>query len=66
LLFTDGVTEARDTAGEEFGEHRLEQCLRSYRGRNAAELRSLILNEVTEFCSDHFDDDATLLGVIAD
>ena len=66
LLFTDGVTEARDDSGEEFGEQRLEQCLRSYRGRNAAELRSLILNEVTEFCSDHFDDDATLLAVIAD
>lgn len=66
LLFTDGVTEARDASGEEFGEHRLEQCLRSYRGSNAAELRSLILREVSEFCSDHFDDDATLLAVIAE
>lgn len=66
LLFTDGVTEARNASGEEFGEQRLEQCLRSYRGRNAAELRSHVLNEVTEFCSDHFDDDATLLAVIAD
>ncbi|HEU4932514.1 MAG TPA: SpoIIE family protein phosphatase [Pyrinomonadaceae bacterium] len=66
LLFTDGVTEARDESGEEFGEHRLEQCLRSYRGSNAAELRSLILKEVTEFCGNHFDDDATLLSVIAD
>jgi phosphoserine phosphatase RsbU/P len=66
LLFTDGVTEARDASGEEFGEHRLEQCLRSYRGSNAAELRSLILKEVTEFCGNHFDDDATLLAVIAD
>jgi sigma-B regulation protein RsbU (phosphoserine phosphatase) len=66
LVFTDGVTEARDASGEEFGEHRLEQCLRSYRGRNAAELRSLILKEVREFCDDHFDDDATLLAVIAD
>ncbi|HKU75261.1 MAG TPA: SpoIIE family protein phosphatase [Pyrinomonadaceae bacterium] len=66
LLFTDGVTEARDESGEEFGEHRLEQCLQSYRGSNAAELRSLILREVTEFCGNHFDDDATLLAVIAD
>ena len=66
LLFTDGVTEARDESGEEFGDHRLEQCLRSYRGSNAAELRSLILNDVTEFCGNHFDDDATLLAVIAD
>ena len=41
LLFTDGVTEARDASGEEFGEQRLQECLRSYRGSNAAELRTL-------------------------
>ena len=66
LVFTDGVTEARDESGEEFGEERLHECLRSYRGRNAAELRTLILNEVTEFCGHQFDDDATLMVVIAD
>lgn len=65
LLFTDGVTEARNPAGEEFGDERLEQCLRTYRGRNARELRTMILDEVTEFCSDNFDDDATLMVVIA-
>jgi phosphoserine phosphatase RsbU/P len=66
LLFTDGVTEARDESGEEFGEDRLQQCLRSYRGGNAAELRTLILNEVTDFCGHKFDDDATLMVAIAD
>ena len=66
LLFTDGVTEARNAAGEEFGEERLEQCLRSYRGRNAAELRTIILNEVTEFCAGDFDDDAALMVVVAE
>jgi sigma-B regulation protein RsbU (phosphoserine phosphatase) len=66
LLFTDGVTEARDAAGEEFGEHRLQECLRSYRGRNAAELRTIILDEVTQFCAGNFDDDAALMVVIAD
>jgi phosphoserine phosphatase RsbU/P len=66
LLFTDGVTEARDGAGEEFGEDRLQECLRSYRGRNAAELRTLILNAVTRFCSNNFDDDAALMVVIAE
>ena len=64
LLFTDGVTEARDVSGEEFGEHRLQQCLRSYRGSNAAELRTRILNEVAEFCADDFEDDATLMVVL--
>ena len=66
LLFTDGVTEARNAAGEEFAEDRLQACLRSYAGRNAAELRTVILNEVTEFCAGNFDDDATLMVLIAD
>jgi sigma-B regulation protein RsbU (phosphoserine phosphatase) len=65
LLFTDGVTEARNADGEEFGEQRLQECLRSHGGRNAAELRTLILNEVTEFCDSNFDDDATLMILIA-
>ena len=66
LLFTDGVTEARNSFGDEFGEERLQECLRSYRGRNAAELRTLILNQVTEFCSNNFDDDAALMVVISE
>ena len=66
LLFTDGVTEARNAEGEEFGEQRLQDCLRSYAGRNAAELRTLILDEVTTFCAGNFDDDATLMIIIAE
>jgi sigma-B regulation protein RsbU (phosphoserine phosphatase) len=66
LLFTDGVTEARDASGDEFGEHRLHECLRSYRGHNAAELRTRILNEVAQFCADDFEDDATLMVVITE
>jgi sigma-B regulation protein RsbU (phosphoserine phosphatase) len=66
VLFTDGVTEARNASGEEFGEERLHACLRSYRGCNAAELRTIILEEVKEFCADNFDDDAALMVVIAD
>lgn len=66
LLFTDGVTEARNASGEEFGEARLQECLRSYRGCNAAELRTIVLEEVKEFCGDNFDDDAALMVVIAD
>lgn len=66
LLFTDGVTEARNAAGEEFGEDRLQEYLRSYRGRNAADLRTIVLNAVSHFCGDKFDDDAALMVVIAE
>ena len=66
LLFTDGVTEARNADGEEFGEERLEHCLRSYTGHNAAELRMIVLHEVTRFCDGNFDDDAALMVIIAE
>lgn len=66
LLFTDGLNEARNESGEEFGEARLVECLRNYRGRDAGELRTLLLNEVSQFCNDNFDDDAALMVVIAD
>lgn len=66
VLFTDGVTEARNLSGEEFGDERLLECLRLYRGRNAAELRTIIFNEVTQFCHNNFDDDAALMVVIAE
>lgn len=66
LLFTDGVTEARNQSGEEFGEERLQKCVRSYRGQNAPELRTMILNEVAEFCGNNFEDDAAIMVVIAE
>jgi phosphoserine phosphatase RsbU/P len=66
LLFTDGVTEARNASGEEFGENRLQECLRFYRGHNAAELRTIILDEVRRFCDDNFEDDAALMVVLAE
>lgn len=66
LMYTDGVTEARNTSGEEFGEDRLLECIRAFRGRNAAELRTIILDQVREFCADKFDDDAALMVVIAE
>jgi phosphoserine phosphatase RsbU/P len=66
LLFTDGVTETRNEDGEEFGEERLQECLRAFSGCNAAELRTMILNEVREFCAGEFDDDAALMVVIAE
>ena len=66
LIFTDGLTEARNIAGEEFGERRLIECLLNYSGRSAPELRANILREVTHFCGNKFDDDAALIVVIAD
>jgi phosphoserine phosphatase RsbU/P len=63
LLFTDGITEAATPAGEEFGEERLIQAARNGDG-TAAHLQRSIMEQVTEFCSANFHDDATLLVAV--
>jgi sigma-B regulation protein RsbU (phosphoserine phosphatase) len=66
LMFTDGLTEARRASGEEFSEERLRECLVAYGGKSATELRTIILNEVTRFCGNHFQDDAALMVVVVE
>jgi serine phosphatase RsbU (regulator of sigma subunit) len=61
VLFTDGVTEANNPAGEEFGEERLLALLREHRALSAAELQKIILAAADEFSGGHWHDDATLL-----
>ncbi len=60
VLFTDGVTEASN-AGEEFGEQRLLKILEAHRTSTAAEIKSEILNALTDFNGATWHDDATLL-----
>jgi sigma-B regulation protein RsbU (phosphoserine phosphatase) len=61
LLYTDGITEARNSAGEEFGEARLLGLLNDHRASSADELQARILAAVAEFSGHHWQDDATLL-----
>jgi sigma-B regulation protein RsbU (phosphoserine phosphatase) len=61
LLFTDGITEARNSTGEEFGEARLLQLLNDHRASTADALQAKILEVVAEFGGHHWQDDATLL-----
>lgn len=61
LLYTDGITEALNASGEEFGEERLLDLLRIHRHLNATALQQRIIAAVTEFCGGDFQDDATLL-----
>jgi sigma-B regulation protein RsbU (phosphoserine phosphatase) len=63
VLFTDGVTEARNAAGEEFGETRLRQVLVREHYQAAADLQHTVMARVTEFCAGHFEDDAALMVV---
>ena len=63
LLYTDGITEARDKAGEEFGEEQLQAALVRHRHLAASDLHQAVMGEVTRFAAAGFEDDATLLAV---
>ena len=64
VLYTDGVTEAENSLGEEFGMERLSTLIRLGHALSADELMNHILESVTDFSRDvGFDDDATILVV---
>ncbi len=61
LLFTDGVTESTDAAGEEFGESRLLALAVEHRALPAAALHQRVLDALVAFNGEHFEDDMTLI-----
>ena len=61
LLFTDGVTEARNEAGDEFGEDRLIALLTENLSLDADALQHLLMQAVFDFSGGDFQDDATLI-----
>jgi len=63
VLYTDGVTEAENLLGEEFGLERLLATVRQGSSLSAEDLMVSIYNAATDFCGDHFNDDATILVV---
>jgi serine phosphatase RsbU (regulator of sigma subunit) len=62
LLFTDGVTEAFNTDGEEFGDDRLVALVRT--SLDAAALEQSVVDAVTRFSNGNFHDDVTVLALI--
>ncbi len=64
VAFSDGIVEASDFSGAEFGERRLIEAVRSHWRDSAAEVRDSVLNSVNLFTGeDHVSDDRTLLVV---
>jgi phosphoserine phosphatase RsbU/P len=61
VLFTDGVTEAEDIHGDEFGEERLVRALVEAGGRSAEHLQRKLMEAVTVYCGGQFRDDATVV-----
>lgn len=63
LFFTDGITEAENSQGEEFGEARLIEILVNHRHLTAVELQKRLMTGVSEYCDHNFRDDATLIAL---
>jgi len=63
VFYTDGVTEAENQVGEEFGMERLSATVRSGSSLSAEDLMTNIYNAAADFCGDDFNDDVTILVV---
>jgi sigma-B regulation protein RsbU (phosphoserine phosphatase) len=65
FLFSDGITEAFNPAGEEFGDKRLEAALDAARGKDATSLVKAVLAATTEFAAGaEQSDDITALALV--
>jgi len=61
VLYTDGITEARNAEGDEFAEERLAQSAVAHRGLPADDMLAAMLADVEGFNGGAYEDDATLI-----
>jgi sigma-B regulation protein RsbU (phosphoserine phosphatase) len=66
VLYTDGVTEATNADGEQFGEERLARLVGEHLARTAAEIQGAILEVLRAWSDGEAQDDITLLVVKAE
>jgi len=64
-LFSDGIIEAQNAAGEEFGEERLTTTLLATRERGATVTIDAALGQVTDWSSGHAPEDDITMVVLA-
>ena len=63
IFYTDGITEARDPEGSEFGEDRLAAAALEARLQDADGLKDYLVRAVETFTGGVFEDDATMIAV---
>lgn len=61
VLYTDGITEGRNPAGDEFAEERLLESAARHRALSADDMLAAMLREVEAFNAGVYEDDATLI-----
>jgi len=60
-LYTDGITESFNAAGDEFGERRLIESLRRHRNQSSPDVVASIVDDVKNFSPHEQSDDMTLI-----
>ena len=63
VFYTDGITEARNADGDEYGEERLAAAAIAARALPVEAMKEALFADVTEFSQGKFEDDATLIVV---
>ena len=64
ILYTDGITEAKNFKGEEYGYDRLADVINKNAAREAAAIQEILINDVYDFCGhSEIDDDYTTVIV---
>jgi len=63
LMYTDGITESRNLAGEEFGEERLIDLLLRFKPHDSAALAEETIGAARRFSDGNFEDDLTVVAV---
>jgi sigma-B regulation protein RsbU (phosphoserine phosphatase) len=66
VFYTDGITEGRNAAGDEYGEERLMAAALDARTQPVEAMKNTLLSDVTAFTDGKFEDDATLIVVGVD
>jgi phosphoserine phosphatase RsbU/P len=63
VVYTDGITETRNAAGDEFGDDRLVACFRAADDRDLGSVADDVMNTVHAFGEERLRDDVTLAVV---
>lgn len=63
VLFTDGITEATNREGIEFGEERLISIIQNNKHLSSEDIQEKIINQVKQYSGDNQTDDVTLVVI---
>jgi serine phosphatase RsbU (regulator of sigma subunit) len=63
VLFTDGVVEAKDANGADFGDERIETFIRENNKMEAGQFNQTLLKELNSFAGNNFKDDVFILNI---